>query len=260
MKPLYKIEKYKGKKFTLLPRENFDKKTGITQGNLGDCYLISSIISMSKFPFIFNYIFQNSLNINERSEYINMFVYENELIKRISFKNTYATNNGELLFSKPKDNEMLGIALEKGFAALKCQDNKIESGYKKMDNGGLPYQVFETILGAKCEKYFSNDYVYYKKNLRLRNYKYIDENNLKKKIKKYIDLGGLIAFGVFFNKEEGHAYSLIDYKIDENENMFIELINPNREGGYEEENIYLYKDINKTNKFPIIYEEDFIII
>ena len=53
-----------------------------------------------------------------------------------------------------------------------------------MDNGGFPYEVFETILGAKCEKYFSNDYVYYKANLNLCNYKYIDENNLKKKIIK----------------------------------------------------------------------------
>ena len=162
---------------------------------------------------------------------------------------------------------MYGIALEKGYAVLKCKDNKIESGYKEMERiGGFPYQTFETILGAKCEKYFSNDYVYDKKDLNLYNYKYIDEHNLKNKIRRYIDLGGVIAFGVFFNIKKGHAYSLIDYKFDENGIMFIEIVNPNRQGDYVEENIYFNKDKNKNNlsecnsinKFPIIYEKDFI--
>ena len=62
---------------------------------------------------------------------------------------------------------------------------------------------------------------------------------------------------------EGHAYSLIGYKIVKG-NMFIEIINPHRKGKYAEENIYLEKDINKNkldnpnNIFPIIYEKDFI--
>ena len=68
-----------------------------------------------------------------------MFVYENELRKEISFKNTYATYNNELLFSKPEENEMYGIALEKGYAVLNCTNNKIESGYEKIDCGGFPY-------------------------------------------------------------------------------------------------------------------------
>lgn len=269
MKPLYEIEKYKGKKFTLLPSEGFDKKTGITQGCIGNCYLISSIISMTRIPLIFDCIFENSSKINENSKYINMFVYENEFKKKITFKNTYATYNGDLLFSKPKDNEMYGIAIEKGYAVLKCKDNKIKSGYEEMERiGGFPYQTFETILGAKCEKYFSNDYVYDTKNLNLYNYKYIDENNLKKKIRRYIDLGGIIAFGVFYDKNNGHAYSLIDCKPDKNGNMFIEIVNPNRQGGYAEENIYYNKEkdkntnnlseCNSINKFPIIYEKDFI--
>ena len=107
---------------------------------------------------------------------------------------------------------MYGIALEKGYAVLKWKDNKIESGYKEMERiWGFPYQTFETILGAKCEKYFSNDYVYDKKDLNLYNYKYIDEHNLKNKIRRYIDLGGVIAFGVFFNIKKGHAYSWRKY-------------------------------------------------
>ena len=69
MKPLYEIEQYKGKNFQFLPKlkiksfEDYVKiKQGITQGYLGDCYLISSILSMLNMPLIFNYIFPNSLN------------------------------------------------------------------------------------------------------------------------------------------------------------------------------------------------------
>ena len=69
MKPFYEIEQYKGKNFQFLPKlkiksfEDYVKiKQGITQGYLGDCYLISSILSMLNMPLIFNYIFPNSLN------------------------------------------------------------------------------------------------------------------------------------------------------------------------------------------------------
>ena len=113
-----------------------------------------------------------------------MFIYKNGIRKLISFKNTYATLDDELLFCKPKDNDMYGIALEKGYAVSKCTNNKIESGYKEIV-GGFPFQAFETILGAECEKYYSNDNIYDMKDLKTHNYKYIDEYNLKSKIKKY---------------------------------------------------------------------------
>ena len=264
MKPLYDIEEYKGKKFSLLPSDDFNEIHGITQGNIGDCFLISSIISMTNIPLIFHYIFQNSLNINENTKYIKMFIYKNGIRKLISFKNTYPTSDGKLIFCKPKDNEIYGIALEKGYAISKCKNNKIESGYYKINEGGFPFEAFETILGVECEKYYSNDYTYDKVNLQKHNYKYIDEYNLKLKIIKYIDLGGIISFGVFFNLGGGHAYSLYGYIIDEKGNMLIIIINPNRIGNYAEENIYFDKDTNKsklldnsTNKFPIISTDDF---
>ena len=63
MKPLYNANKYKSKNFSFLPPikiNNFNfyknKKYG-SQGNIGDCYLISSIISMINFPLIFNVFF-----------------------------------------------------------------------------------------------------------------------------------------------------------------------------------------------------------
>ena len=45
-----------------------------------------------------------------------MFIYENGIKKLISFKNTYATNNDELLFVKPNNNEIYAMAIEKGYS------------------------------------------------------------------------------------------------------------------------------------------------
>ena len=62
MKHLYHIRKYRDEKFTFLPKKeinNFNsyiksgKTYGTCQGYIGDCYLISSIISMLNIPLIF---------------------------------------------------------------------------------------------------------------------------------------------------------------------------------------------------------------
>jgi hypothetical protein len=123
MRRLSEIENYQGKEFSLLPKDendNMDKDKnnsiqGIKQGYIGDCYLISSILSMvSKFPLIFNYIFPD-LTYNENSDIIQMYVYKNGIKELISFKNTYATiDEQNLLFAKPINNELYGISLEKG--------------------------------------------------------------------------------------------------------------------------------------------------
>ena len=217
---------------------------------------------MGNIPLIFQYIFPNSLNINERSEYIDIFIYENGIKKLITFKNTYAIYKGQLLFAKPYNNELYGIALEKGFSISKCTDKTIKSGYEKTGKGGFGYQVFEIILGAESEKFISNN-----EFIRLKHYygyKYINKENLKYKIKKYIDLGGIITFGIYYNLGSAHEYSLQGYKLDKNGELFIEVINPHRSGEYAEENIYFNEDknkeklINSNGKYPIISENDFI--
>ena len=269
MSPLYETRQYKSEKFTFLPKiqiETFnsylksDKMYGIRQGYIGDCYLISSIISMLNYPLIFNYIFPNSSNINEKTQYIDMLIYENGIKKLISFKNTYAINNGNLLFVKPYKNELYAMAIEKGFSVSKCTDGTIKSGYKNIE-GGSGYIVFDTILGAESERYISNNNLIH---LIFKNgYKYINKGNLQAKIKKYIDFGGIITFGVYYNLGRAHEYSLQGYKSDDNGNLLVEIINPHRSGRYAEENIFLNKDNNKKkllkngNKYPIIYEDDF---
>ena len=272
MRRLSEIENYQGKEFSLLPKDendNMDKDKnnsiqGIKQGYIGDCYLISSILSMvSKFPLIFNYIFPD-LTYNENSDIIQMYVYKNGIKELISFKNTYATiDERNLLFAKPMKNELYGISLEKGYAISKA-NNSLQSGYKKIE-GGSGYQVFETILGTSSEKYKSKHEYFINKQT---SYKYIDDEKLKATIKKYIDWGGVITFGIFYNDKSAHEYSLQGYKINKKNEMFLEIINPHRSGGYVEENIYVEEDYNKktqeekdeynSRKTPKISENDFI--
>jgi dual specificity phosphatase 12 len=164
-----------------------------------------------------------------------MYVYKNGIKELISFKNTYATiDERNLLFAKPMKNELYGISLEKGYAISKA-NNSLQSGYINII-GGSGYQVFETILGTSSEKYKSKHEYFINKQT---SYKYIDDEKLKATIKKYIDWGGVITFGIFYNDKSAHEYSLQGYKINKKNEMFLEIINPHRSGGYVEENIYV---------------------
>ena len=267
MKRLSEIEKYKNTKFCFLPEIIKDEETptihGIEQGAIGDCYLISSILSMvASFPSIFNYIFPY-LDYDEKSQIIQMYVYKNGIKELISFKNTYATRDEKnLLFAKPYNNELYGICLEKGYAVSKAEKT-LQSGYEKIV-GGHGYKVFETILGTKSEKYKSN-HEYFKDWGRFKN---IDKDKLKDKIKKYIDYSGIFTIDVYYNDNSGHEYSLQGYKIDKKGNFYVEILNPHRSGRTVQENIYVEKDYNKLTKeekeefdkrkTPRISEKDFI--
>ena len=77
---------------------------------------------------------------------------------------------------------------------------------------------------------YKSDHDYFKN--RQTSYRYIEKDKLKEKIKKYIDWGGIITFGVFYHEKSAHEYSLQGYKIDSNTNeMFLEIINPHPQGG-----------------------------
>ena len=266
---LYNIKEYENKniKLSLLPNEDFDvKDEKFWKRYLRDCCYISSIRIMTNFPLIFHDIFKKSLNINKYTEFINMFIYKNGIRKLITFRNTYAANNYRLLFSKPFNKEIYGIALEKGYAVINCSDKTIKSGYRKIIYG-FPHLAFESIFGDKCEKYYTNQYICNKFEIPSFKYKYIDKNNLKNKIKKYIDLRGIISFMIINDdNKDGHTYSIIGYKFDKKGKMYIQIVNPHMSGEYAEENIFYQKDksIKKDNLeekynlgYPIIFEYEF---
>jgi len=66
------------------------------------------------------------LNINEKTQFIDMILYENEIKKLISFKNIYAINNDELLFVKHYKNELYGMPIENLYSVSKCADETIK--------------------------------------------------------------------------------------------------------------------------------------
>ena len=230
-------------------------KTGLKQGYIGDCYLISPIISLiyNKIPLT-EYIFPKT-DYDQNTERIEMYIYENGVRKLITFKNTYATNNNYFIFSSPLNNAFFGMSIEKGYAVNNSDGKTIKSGFGKIGKGGFSFNVFNSLFGAESE-------IFTRENA-------IQKEELKNKIKKYLDFNGLISFGVYFNiSEQGHAFSLIGYKEYQNDEFYIEILNPHHQGKYLENNIkkndiYNYsseeikKKFNSESKGKNIYEEEF---
>ena len=207
------------------PTPNFDPKTGLKQGRIGDCYLISPIISLiyNKIPLT-EYIFPETY-YDENTEKIEMYIYEKGIRKLITFKNTYATNNNYFIFSSPLDNVFFGMSIEKGFAANKSDRKTIKSGFEKIGYGGRSFRVFNSLFGTESEIYKKKDMV-------------IQKEEIKNKIKKYLDFNGLISFSVHFNiTNRGHAFALIGYKEYQYGEFYVEILNPWHKGKYLENNI-----------------------
>ena len=57
------------------------------------------------------------------------------------------------------------------------------------------------------------------------------------KIKKYLDNGGFVTFDVHFNLGGNHAFSVFGYKEISYDEIYVEILNPWREGYYCENNI-----------------------
>ena len=184
-----------------------------------------------------------------------MYIYENGVRKLITFRNTYATNNNYFIFSSPLNNTFFGMSIEKGYAVNNSNRKTIKSRFEKIGKGGFSFNVFNSLFGAESE-------IFTKENT-------IKKEELQNKIKKYLDFNGLITFGVYFNiSEVAHAFSLIGYKEYQNEEFYIEILNPYHKGNYLENNIkkndiYNYsseeikKKFNSESKGKNIYEEEF---
>ena len=200
---------------------NYFLPTGIEQGNIGDCYLISAILSIlyNNMPLV-KYIFPE-YDYNEETEIIQMFVYEKGIRKLISFKNTYAIdkNNNNFIFGNPLNDAFFNICLEKGYAVENSDKKSIISGFNKIDDGGVQYQVFNKLFGTISEFYD------FRRNLDNRE-NIITKESLKNKIKKYIKFNGLVTFAVFFNLGGAHAFSVIDCKERSDDIFLIEILNP----------------------------------
>ena len=226
-------------------QKELKKNIGIKQGNLGDCYLITSILSiLFNQPNSLKHIF-SCLSYDIFSDNITMNLYKNGIKRKITFRNTYAfeydndySEEKDLIFAKPLDNTFLGLCLEKGYAVLNSDKKSIKTGYQNII-GGFQYKVYNTFFGNPSET-FNFFGIKNKDNI-------LTCEEMFNKIKKYIDNGGFVNFGVFFNirkdgKIDGHAYSVIGYKEFPYDEALIEILNPWRAGYYCENNIKKYDE------------------
>jgi glutaredoxin-related protein len=148
------------------------------------------------------------------------------------------------------------MSIEKGYAVNNSNRKTIKSGFEKIGKGGFSFNVFNSLFGAQSEVFNKSENV-------------IQKEELKKKIKKYLDFNGLITFGVFLKIYKiGHAFSVIGYKEYQDDEFYIEVLNPYHKGRYLENNIKKNDEYNESleeiknlfdseKKGKNIYEEEF---
>ena len=141
-----------GKNTVILP--NKIEASNFIQGKFGDCYLISSISSLSQIPQLLNFIMRLSCkrwdNDHKYIFTVNFFI-DGEW-KIIYIKDSFPVyDNNKLIGAKPSDDrnnkkkELFMMILEKAWA-------QINGGYDQI-SGGFIHDIFELFLGASCDKY-----------------------------------------------------------------------------------------------------------
>ena len=181
----------------------YDKieKEDIIQGCLGNCYFLSAIASLCKYPSLIEKIFF----IKEKSiEHCYGCYLRINGIWKLVLLDDYIPCIGYLIkkfaFSHANGNELWVILLEKAWA-------KINGNYARII-GGDPHEIYELLTNAYCEKIlFSNE----------------NEDEIWKKYHNAQEKGFLMTAGTNIDTEElnmeslglipGHAYSVI--KVEE---------------------------------------------
>ena len=144
----------------------------IIQGDIGNCYFLTILSSLTKYPSIIYQLF-NNLYISHNGYYEIKLKINNE-ISTISLDDFFPYNIkiNMPLFCKPYKNAIWVMILEKAWA-------KINKSYLNIDNGS-PYDVLECLLiGSSIKK----DVLYQSYEITNDN-KYDIWNNMNSKINK----------------------------------------------------------------------------
>ena len=194
-KEIFKNEKY----FLFNDKININISS-IKQGNIADCYFISSIIGLSKFPYLIFNLFKIK-EINSKGYYEIIFFIDGQFKIVIIDDYLPIINDNEFCFSPSLNNEIWICLLEKAWA-------KVNGGYANIIKG-YAHHVFETLTGFPSLKLmhssYENTYIWeyivnsYKSNYIITS---TSKDNLKEK--------GL---------ESNHSYTLIDYYELKNNNI-----------------------------------------
>ena len=193
------------------------EKEDIIQGSLGNCYFLSAIASLCRYPNLIEKLFFFKEKSDEhcygcyfRINGIWKLVLLDDFIP--CYSSIYEKN---FAFSHTNGNELWVILLEKAWA-------KLNGNYARII-GGDPHEIFEVLTNAYCEKFlFKNE----------------GEEKIWIKYKNAQENGFLMTAGTSCDEESpfdemglvpGHAYTIIkvmEIKINDEKLKLINLRNP----------------------------------
>ena len=203
----------------------YDKieKEDIIQGSLGNCYFLSAISSLCKYPNLIEKLFFFKEKSDEHC--YGCYFRINGIWKLVLLDDfipcyTDDTFGNSFCFSHTNGNELWVILLEKAWA-------KLNGNYARII-GGDPHEIFEVLTNAYCEKFMFNN---------------LTKEELWFKYKNAQEKGFLMTAGT--NSDEGlpieqmglvsgHAYSIIKVVEVKTENGKEKLINLRNPWGHKE--------------------------
>ena len=192
----------------------------IIQGSIGDCYFLSAIGSLCKFPKLIERLFYTKEKTKQH-EY-GIYIFINGLWELVLIDDYFPYAGSyfkQFAFGSSRGNELWLSLLEKAWA-------KINGCYAKIGCGGTPNEVFDVLTEAYSEYYSVN------KN----NKDELWEKMLDSKNKGYVMTAGTSADVYNLPIEEmglapGHAYTVLDLHVINGEKV-VRLRNPWGNGEY----------------------------
>ena len=193
----------------------YDKieKDDIIQGSLGNCYFLSAIASLSKYPNLIEKLFFFKEKSDEHC--YGCYFRINGIWKLVLLDDYIPCLNKDFAFTHTNGNELWVILLEKAWA-------KLNGNYARII-GGDPHEIFEVLTNAYCEKFMFNklnkEEIWLKyQNAQEKGFLMIAGTNVDDDLP--IESMGLVS---------GHAYTIIkviEVKTNSGKQKLINLRNP----------------------------------
>ena len=133
---------FKDSKYLLF--EDKIEPNDVNQGTIGDCYYVSSVAAMAKYPNLIYNIFLTK-ELNTEGYFILKFFIDGKFQKVIVDDYLPVNQKGELVFARPNKNEIWCCILEKAWA-------KVNGGYVNIVAGWM-HEVLECFTGFPSETY-----------------------------------------------------------------------------------------------------------
>ena len=233
-----------GEDFAIYPSKENMHLTEIKQGDLGNCYLLSSLISLLQNPNLLLNIIDMELSSKEKGYYVINFFIDGEF-QKVIIDDYFPINikNGKLSFTKSNKETLWPILIEKAWA-------KVNGGYANII-GGISMDCFKTLTG------FSS--------INFKNKNITDINKLFNIINESILLKCVLCSTSIEKKNEddgilsNHCYSVLDCK-KICDNYVLKLKNPWgymkwKIGNFKEKSNFYEKKLGEELKNGIFYFE-----